>query len=89
MRTFLLTVFGIAILYRGFGDPRTCLTILFWRWILGGLDSSPCPSACRTDRTMTMDPAPIDPASFALAEKRAVWEHRFDLLEHAVALLAA
>ncbi len=41
MRTFLMTALAIEILYRTFGDPRTCVTIVFWRWILGGLDAGP------------------------------------------------
>jgi hypothetical protein len=88
MRTFMLTLLAIEILHRAFGDPRTCVTILFWRWILGGLDARPSNWARRAERLTAMSQAPMDQAPFALAGKRATWERRFDLLAAAVAPFA-
>jgi hypothetical protein len=76
MRNFVFTLLAIEILYRMFGNPRTCLSVVFWRWMLGGLEDRP-----RTTR--------FDQAQFALAEKRAMWEQRFDLLADTVATMPA
>lgn len=94
MPTFILTLFAIEILHRAFGNPRTCVTILFWRWMLGGLDAKPRPFVRRADHVTatgraTIERPAIEQAPFALAEKRPTWERRFDLLADFVAPFAA
>lgn len=84
MRTFILTVLAIELLYRAFGDPRTCLTILFWRGILGSLDSEQRRSPQGESRA-----AGIDQARHWQAEKQFMWERRFDSLADALATRAS
>ncbi len=80
MRTFIFTILAIEILYRAFGDPRHCLTIVFWRWLLGSLDATPCGSSQRNSGA-----AAIDPARRWHAENQLMWERRFDSLAEALA----
>ncbi|MGA8037850.1 MAG: hypothetical protein WB985_17975 [Candidatus Acidiferrales bacterium] len=87
MRNFVFTLFAIEILHRAFGNPRTCLSVVFWRWMLGGLDDRPrvaTPTQLRDSRVTR-----IDQPQFALAERRAAWEHRFNLLADTIASMAA
>ncbi len=87
MRNFVFTLFAIEILYRAFGNPRTCLSIVFWRWMLGGPDDRPRGAAAMKHREPRV--TRIDQAPCALTEMRVMWEHRFDLLADTVASIAA
>ena len=87
MRNFVFALFAIEILHRAFGNPRTCLSVVFWRWMLGGLDDPQ-----RGGTAVKLHESPVtslDHAQFALAQSRAMWNRRFDLLADTVASMAA